>query len=57
MLRYEVRDADGVLIRLFSRREEAEYFSRLDNELCVHVRKQPRKQKIDLSLVFEPALF
>lgn len=57
MLRYEVRDTDGVLIRLFSRREEAETFSRLDNDLCVHVRKQPRKQKIDLISVLGLALF
>lgn len=43
-MRYEVRDGNNEIVRLFATRHEAVYFSKLDNELCVHVRK---KIKID----------
>lgn len=57
MLRYEVRDSDNVVIRLFSRREEAEYFCRLDKELCVRVLRRKRKQTVDLLALLGSALF
>lgn len=39
-MRYEVRDGNNEIVRLFATRHEAVYFSRLDEELWVNVRKK-----------------
>ncbi len=50
-MRYEVRDEEGDLMRVFHRKEEAEAWVALREGWTITAKRQPRKPRFDFSTV------